>query len=227
MSKNISRQNNTNTYFTNCRHTQCYVFRYVFQDTLMKTLFQPDFTSVTLLLYRQKYYLITPPFAIAPVLIDQPTQDGLQRDDFCLTQSHIKAILTNEPNIQLPFSVVLHSAYKFRVSKTIRKINPLILGLYTQPNSSIYWHVFLSPLISETPSLKLNFLQESGEHRNMCYLKNYYSTSHHTEGALKTERQSINQETLLNQDFCLCDNIETNPFFVPTIHQFKNLGKTN
>jgi hypothetical protein len=191
----------------------------------MKTLFQTDFTPVTLLLYQQNYYIINPPFVISPMLIDQQTHDCLQRNNFCLTQSHIKAILTNDNDIRLPFSVVLYSAYKFRVSKTAKKINPLILGLYNQPDSSIFWHVFLSPLISETPCLKLTFLQELGMHKNMCNLKNYYSTSHHTEGLLKTGRQSIDQETLLNQDFCLCDNIETNPFYVPTNHQFKNLGK--
>ena len=215
--------------FHQCDHKgRCYMLKYQFQSSLVKLLFEADFYAITLLQYKNTYYIINVPVPLAPFLINQPRHKSIEFMDFTVTSQDVSNIIKNTPlTLPKPFSVALYSAFTYIGNYPYHQpTQSNNIGWY-QGHNHHTCHIFVTPLVNST-TFTLTFLNSSDTHKNMQCLKNTYSTPHITEGnPTPMPNQKISEEPLLNQDFCVCQHPTTKIFTVPGNHSFKPLGNKN
>lgn len=215
--------------FHQCNHqATCHLLKYQFQSSLVKLLFEADFYPITLLHYKNTYYILNKLTRLAPFLINVPRQETIQFMEYIVTQQDIFNIMKNTPLTEpKPFSIGLYTSFTYIGSYPHHHpAHTNLLGWYQGHNNKTC-HIFVTPLIMLN-KFTLSYLDSSNTHKNMCCLKNTYSSPHITEGQPRSMPNLKDSEThLLNQDFCVCQHPTTKNFIVPGNHTFKNLGKAH
>ena len=209
-----------------CSHknSACIFFPVVlFHNPLIKLLFSSTATlsPITLLKYKNSFYLL-PTDELTPVLINVPLTSNIQHQNQLITLDHCIDMMRNTlVNFSPSFSIVVYTSYTFVNEQYTHKLHNGIIGYYKAPTDDpAILHLFITGFRSTANMCILN-----NTHLSTTFnLKNMYSNARITEG-LKIEPSSerINQ-TLLNQDHCICQHPDTQRYFTPGRQAFKNLG---
>ncbi len=206
-----------------CSNTWCSIFKYQFQNALVKLLFESDFYPLVLIEHKKTFYVLES-VSIAPFLINEPRTTAIHHEGFNITQSHIFHILANNPTpLHFPFSIALYTSFSYTIPNQQQNNRSNLIGWHQGTKTTL--HLFLTPAIENTPVF-LTILDSTNTHKKITCLKNIYSTSHLTEGINHVKNQKTTPAPPLNQNFCVCAHAKTSQFIVPSgNHAFKPLGQ--
>ena len=211
--------------YNNCTHkTRCYLFKYKFQSSLVKMLFQSiDFYPISLLEFQNKVYLVANSVNLAPFLLNQQRHESIRFGEDTVNCQDVLNIMDNIPILK-PYSIAVFSSYSY-IANTKQSTKTHLIGWH-QGNNNSTLHIFLTPTINEK-KCTLTYLNSSNTHKNLYCFKNFYSYSHITEGENQNSQIycALQKDQLLNQDFCVCEHSDTNDLYVPGNHNFKSLGE--
>lgn len=208
-------------------HKHKYIFKYQFQNTLIKLLWPPvnsafSSSSINIVCFKKKYYLLNslpnePP--IFPTLTDVPAVSSITFENVTITPNDILDIVNNLPDRSFPFSIKIFTSYSFIKSKS-NQLGTNMIGEHISTNQpqpkSLY--IFI------TPSLDRNmfFLHQLPELFNNKFNRvNPFTISPHSEGQ-KTNITKNCVPTVANQKECICQHEQTQELTPPKA--FKNLG---
>jgi len=209
-----------------CDHKgRCFLLKYQYQSSLVKLLFEADFNAITILHFKNKYYILNVTAHLAPFLINHPRQIAIEFMGFRITNQDVRNIINNTPLTEpKPFSVGLYSAFTYIGNYPYHQPTQSNIIGWFQGHNHHTCHIFVTPLVNSN-TFTLTYLDSSSTHKNMLCLKNTYSTPHITEGnPTIMPNHKAPESHLLNQDFCVCQHPTTKIFTVPGNHSFKPLG---
>ena len=210
-----------------CSHNNkgCSFFAIVlFHNPLIKLLFFSTATlsPVTLLKYKDTFYTLLKD-ELTPVLINVPLTTHIQHQNQLITLDHcIDIVRDTQVNSPPSFSIVIYTSYTFVHEQYTHKLQEGIIGYHKAPTDDpSMLHLFITGFRSTA-----NMCILDNTHLNTSFnLKNIYSSARITEGhKIEPSSERINQ-TLLNQEHCICQHPDTQRYFVPGRQTFKNLGK--
>jgi hypothetical protein len=203
-------------------HQNLYLFKYKFQNTIVKLL-RPsnNFKPVHLIMHKNKYYILHSP-DIFPMLISQNVSNYITYQSKTITAEDILNILRNKSIEEYVFPINIYTSY-CHVQTNSSQIHKNIIGQYIpqhMENIENALNIFVTPaleghvfMISHLKSVK----QSEKFNRN-----NLFANTYTTEGSTIFNNTTA-KETTLNQNYCICDHPETQSFCPP--RRYNNLGK--
>jgi hypothetical protein len=227
--------------------TPCSVLKYIFQNTMSKLWFPPDFDPIYLLQEKKNFYLLTSlPHRLTPFLINQPRFSEISFAEHLVTEQDVKEIIIPDTTLRnpKPFSIAVYTGFSYiGVKNQASKKQSALIGWHegtrsegqqhpmshNQPadkNLNSTLHIFVTPS-PHNQSIFLSVLNSHETHAKMCNIKNFYANPHFIEGESQPipKKNKKSEGPLLNQRYCICEHPETGRFIVPGNRSFKSIGE--
>ena len=191
----------------NSCHKHNYVLRYKFQNSLVKLLRKPHkYNPITVILFEKKYYILKDECNIFPVLMNVNPQSVILYNDKQVLSSHILDIVEDRNTNTFPFTINIYTSYSFLKNANLQHIQNNFIGQYLNNDSKDILHILVTPDLNSN-CIMINQLQL--EKKPLPFNKhNLFANVHITEGD-NVFKHTSSKETTLNQNFCICDHIET------------------
>jgi len=120
--------------------------------------------------------------------------------------SHILDIVEDRNTNTFPFTINIYTSYSFLKNANLQHIQNNFIGQYLNNDSKDILHILVTPDLNSN-CIMINQLQL--EKKPLPFNKhNLFANVHITEGD-NVFKHTSSKETTLNQNFCICDHIET------------------
>jgi len=210
-----------------CHDKMCYQFKYEFQNTFIKLMFNSShFEPFVLIQHQNTLYAVNSFVNMAPYLIAGSRTPCFVYEGYSIVTSHLQAILTSSApsSFTFPFSIRFYTTFSYAQSPQ-NKINPThLMGCYNPPMTpTTTLHLFVTPMIDAFCAVFFTYLDNDTQQKMLCH-KNQFSIPHPTEGIPLLKPNIEPSVPPLNHKFCICDHPKTKNFNVPSQQSFKPLG---
>lgn len=204
-----------------CSHTSnCFMPIYQFHNPYTKLVQkkQSNFSQINILEFNSHYYSL-PSDSCYPVLINKVSNFNFD----LISKNDIQHILYGN-QVKSPFMVALYSTPSYIRTQYTNIINQNIIGVLKN-NATQILHLFLTPHLNGTDFdvYQLETLNHF-DHKSFNQ-KNYLSCTRSTEGNINLKMTNNTNKNILNQEYCVCDHLDTARYFAPTSSSFKPLGE--
>ena len=199
-------------------HQNLYLFKYKFQNTIVKLLRIPNnFKPVHLIFYENKYFILPTPH-IFPMLIYHHLSQNITYQSKTVTVDDVLNILNNTQTKEFPFAINIYTSYCY-VQENSNQKN--IIGQYIpQQKLEDIFNIFVTPAL-EGNCIMISHLK-SVKHSEEFNRNDLFANKYKTEGTTIFNHPT-SKETTLNQYHCICDHPSTQSFCPP--RRYNNLGK--